>query len=88
MKRLAWIGEPGERPDSPADDLDIGGARASLGAAEFLHQLRMIALRLGDVLRVEVAELLRRGRRQRQRRRGEQEDSFLRINCHLPFRPK
>ena len=59
-----------------ADRFDISRARAGFGAAQFLDQLGMFALRLGDILRIEVAQLLRGGRRDRQRRRSKQQERF------------
>ena len=54
MKRLAEFATPGIRTNSPADGFDICGARAGLGTAKFLDDLRMLALRLCDVLRIEI----------------------------------
>ena len=56
------------------DGFDVGSARAGFGAPEFLNELRMIALRFGDVARVEGTQSLRRGRRNRQRGGSQQQD--------------
>jgi hypothetical protein len=74
VERLARIGNSGESANAAADRFDISGARAGFGATELLDQLGMLALCFGDILRIEVTELLRRGRRERQRGRGKQQD--------------
>jgi hypothetical protein len=46
----------------------------------------MFTLRLGDVARVEVANLLRTGRRKRQDRRGKQKKALTHLQS--PLRPQ
>ena len=75
MKRLTGVGDARISADSAADRFDIGRARPGLGAAELLDHLRMLPLGFGDVLRIESARLLRRGRRDRQRTRAKPEKS-------------
>ena len=62
MQRLRRIGDTGICTDSPADGFDICRARAGLGPAKFLDDLRMLALRLCNVLRIEIDLPLRCGR--------------------------
>ena len=59
VERLAGVGDAGICADAAADRFDVSRARAGLGAAELLDDRRMLALRLGDVLRIEIAEPLR-----------------------------
>ncbi len=66
VKRLAGVGDAGISAHPAADRFNIGRAPAGLGAAEFADKLGVLALRFGDILRIEVAQLLRGGRRERQ----------------------
>ena len=59
MQCLTGIGDARIGADPPADRFDIGRARPGLRAAELLHELGMLALRLGDVLRARDTQLLR-----------------------------
>ncbi len=69
------IGNAGAHRDPASDGLDISAACAGLGASELGNQLRMLALRLGHVPRVQGAHgLCVQTRRQQGRghRRGHQ----------------
>ncbi len=58
MIDLASIGGAGISRDTATDALDIGRARAGLGATELGDQLGMLARRLLDVARVEALQPL------------------------------
>ena len=74
MQLLSGIRNSRHCPDTATDRLDIAGSRAGLGAAEFPDQRGVITLRLSDILRIKGTQALRRGRRDRQRGGGKQQD--------------
>jgi len=74
MQRLPGIGDARESPNAAADGLHVSGPRTRFRASQLTNQLGMIALRFGDVLRIEIAQLLRGGRSDGQSSGGEKKD--------------
>ena len=81
MKRLAGVGEARGSGDAAADRFDICRSRARFGAAELLNQFGILALRFGDVARIEVARPLRARRSESGSTGRDQEQDF----AHSPF---
>jgi len=74
MQRLTGIGDARECSDSAADGLHVSGSWTRFRAAQLTNQLCMIALRFSDVLRIEIAQLLRGGRSDGQSGGGEKKN--------------
>jgi hypothetical protein len=85
MQRLSRVRHSRLRSHAPPDGGDVSGARARLRTAEGFDHLRMLALSLGNIARIEVADGLRRRGSERDYGREEQEDAFA--HQQSPFRP-
>jgi hypothetical protein len=69
MKRLARARDPGKGANAATDAFDISRTLPGFRTPELPDHDRMLALSLRHILGIELAQLLRRGRRDRQRGR-------------------
>ena len=82
VQRLSGICDARICSDTAAHQLNISCARPGFGAAQLPDQLGIAALRLGDVLRIEIAQPLGGGWRESQRCGGSEQEK----SAHHPIR--